>query len=207
MSDLNFFIESDRLYLSYFQPDLDSHCEFLVRLYNTPEFIASIGGKPTSITAVEAARELLEGRFVDEHERNGFGTYLVSLKPTTYTTANNSFPDLLEACVHVGTVSLMRGQPPNCYSVPDLGFAVLPEYTKRGIATEASRALLQYVETEKGVKDVLGLFSPDYEASKAVFLRLGFVDRGLHRLKVFGNVLGAVFTKPGMSDDLKIYGL
>lgn len=101
----------------------------------------------------------------------------------------------------------MRGEPPNCYAAPDLGFAVLPGYTRRGIASEAARLLLDYVDRERGVKDVLGLFDPVNEASRAVFRKLGFEDRGLHTLKVFGGVRGQVFAKPGMDQNLETYGL
>ena len=81
MLDPSFFVETNRLFLSLLQPDDDSHYDFLMESHNTPEFIASIGGLPTSITTREAARTLLAGRFRDEHARNGYGTYLVSLKP------------------------------------------------------------------------------------------------------------------------------
>jgi GNAT superfamily N-acetyltransferase len=210
MSDPSFFIESDRLYLTYFQPDNDAHCDFLVKLYNTPEFIESIGGVATSINNREAARKQLAGRFRTEHARNGYGTYLVSLKPVSdrgnRDQSTDRFGDSLTRCVHVGTVSLMRGEEPNCYSAPDLGFAVLPDYMRQKIATEASQALLTYAEKEKGVNDVLGLFNPTNEASKGVFRSLGFEDRGQHALKVFDGVVGAVFAKPGMDEDLKVYG-
>lgn len=104
MSDPKFFIESDRLYLSYLFPENDAHCDFLVDLYNTPEFIASIGGERTSVTTRENARAQLSGRFRNEHARNGYGTYLISLKPesTEHDQASpaNSTP--------VGTVSLSK---------------------------------------------------------------------------------------------------
>lgn len=67
---------------------------------------------------------------------------------------------------------------------------MLPEYTRRGIASEAAQTLLDYVEREQGVKDVLG-----------------FEDRGLHVLKTFGDVKGQVFTKPGMDHNLETYGM
>ncbi|KAK3681697.1 including n-acetylases of ribosomal protein [Podospora appendiculata] len=199
MVDPSFAIETPRLYISHFVPEDDKHCDFLVELYNTPEFIASIGGAPTSITTRAAARERLAGRFRDEHARNGYGTYLVSLK------ASDATPTLASA-TPIGTVSLMRGEPPNCYTAPDLGFAILPAYMRKGYAKEAAQALLDYVEREQGVEDVVGLFDPKNEASCAVFKSLGFEDRGLRELKVFGGVRGAVWTKPGMAEDLSVYG-
>ena len=138
MTDPNFFIESERLYLCYFQPDDDSPCDFLVRLYTTPEFITSIGGKPTPITTRQAARALMRGRFLSEHARNGYGNYLILLKPgegeSDASRKDLSFQERAANCTPVGTVSLLR----ETYTAPDLGFAVIPEYWRRGIATEAS---------------------------------------------------------------------
>ncbi|KAH9909260.1 including n-acetylases of ribosomal protein [Xylariomycetidae sp. FL2044] len=217
MTDPNFFIESPRLFLCYFQPDDDAHCDFLVQLYNTPEFIASIGGHPTSITTRAAARAQLEGRFRAEHARNGYGTYLILLKPEA--AGDDGEPrgpvvvrfaprdDDDAPCLAVGTVSLMRGEPPDGYAAPDLGFAVLPPYMRRGVATEASRALLAFAERERGVKAVLGLLDPANAASRAVFARLGFQDRGMRELRAFGGVRGAVYALPSMSEDLAVYGL
>lgn len=196
MSDPKFAIESERLLITYFIAENDAHCDFLVELWNTPEFIASIGGKPTSVVTREAARVQLAGRFRAEHARNGYGTYLINLKPQSPS----------EEPRPIGTVSLMRGEEPNCYTAPDLGFAVLPKYMHQGIAVEASRALMEHVEREQGVKDVLGLFDPANEASRGVFRKLGFEDRGTRELKVFGGVKGQVFAKPGMDENLEVYG-
>jgi RimJ/RimL family protein N-acetyltransferase len=208
MTDPSFFISTPRLYLSYFQPLLPSHCDFLVTLYNTPEFIASIGGKPTSITTRATAQKQLQGRFRTEHARNGYGTYLVSLKPSKHDESGDdtTFPEKLAACKHIGTVSLMRGEPPNAYLAPDLGFAILPGEMRNGYACEAAEALLAWAEKHLDVRDVLGLFDPANEASKRVFNRLGFEDRGVMVLKVFGGVEGAVWARKGMAEDMSVYG-
>lgn len=204
MSDPKFYISTPRLYLSYLIAENDKHCDFLVSLYNTPEFIASIGGKPTSVTTREAARKQLAGRFQSEHARNGYGTYLVSLKDGREDTqADNP----LASATPIGTVSLMRGEAPNCYAAPDLGFAILPDFMRKGYAKEASEGIIGYAEKELGVKDVLGLHDPSNEPSCAVFRSLGFEDRGLRELKVFGGVAGQVWAKPGMDEDLSVYGL
>ncbi|KAL1616265.1 hypothetical protein SLS54_008558 [Diplodia seriata] len=213
MTDPNFHISTPRLYLSYLQPSLPAHCDFLVALYNTPEFIASIGGKPTSITTRAAAQAVIAGRFRAEHARNGYGTYLVSLKPapspltnaTTTTTVDppaDDFSERLAACTPIGTVSLSRGEgePPNAYLAPDLGFAILPAFTRRGFAREAAQALLAWAEQQLGVRDVLGLFDPANEASRAIFKSLGFVDCGVRTLTVFGGVRGAVWVREGMEE-------
>ena len=76
---------------------------------------------------------------------------------------------------------------------------------RKGYTKEACIALLEYAERNLGVKDVVGLHDPKNTASSAVFRSLGFEDRGLNRLWVFGDVIGQVWAKPGMSEDLNEY--
>lgn len=210
MTDPNFHITTQRLYLSYLQPSNPAHCDFLVTLWNTPAFIASIGGKPTSITTRGAAEALISGRFRAEHARNGYGMFLVSLKaPTSGASEDDPVPFSahLDKCKPIGTVSLMRGEPPNAYTAPDVGFAILPDEMRKGYAKEAAEGLMAWAEAERGVHDVLGLTEPSNEASQGVLRSLGFEDRGVHALKVFGGVKGAVWTKKGMHGDLSKYGI
>jgi RimJ/RimL family protein N-acetyltransferase len=188
MTDPNFRIETSRLCLSYFQPCNPVHCEFLVRLYT------------------EKARAQLEGRFRAEHARNGYGTYLVSMKSDIANSEQASASEKPESGKPIGTVSLMRGEGENSYTAPDLGFAILPEETRKGYAKEAAIGLLAYAKKNLGVDAVFGLFDPTNAASKGVFHSLGFEDRGVKTLKVFGGVQGAVWTLPGMGKDLSEYG-
>src|SRR6478609_3935735 len=165
MTDPSFFLETPRLFLSYLQGDSDQHCDFMVELYNSPEFIASIGGKPTSIVTREAARRLLTNAFPGDHARNGHGTYLVSLKPAEYSVETpEDIMATLKVATPIGTVSLMRGEEPDRYAAPDLGFAVLPAHMRKGYTKEACQTLLKYVSTEKGVAGVFGFFNPTNEA-------------------------------------------
>ncbi|PIL34166.1 hypothetical protein GSI_03877 [Ganoderma sinense ZZ0214-1] len=210
MADPNFYIESPRFYLSYFQPDLDGHCDFLVKLYNTPEFIRdATGGAGTNIVDRTSARERLSTRFIAEHERNGYGTLLVSLKPSEPARLHGDAPfqERLACCKPIGTVSLMRGDSPTSYKAPDLGFAILPEEMRKGYAKEAAAAFLEWAKRERGVDVVLGLFDPANEGSNATFRSLGFEDRGVHKLVAFGGVMGAVWISPGANTDLSVYGI
>ncbi|KAH7028214.1 acyl-CoA N-acyltransferase [Microdochium trichocladiopsis] len=210
-----------RLLLVRPDPSSRAHADFIVRLYNTPQFIASIGGKPTAITTHDAAAGYIRRRFASEHERNGYGTYLIVLKPGIALGANNNVSestsdgdgttkDEVKAAegkenvqpsdsggTLIGTVSLSRGEGTigkTCYGAPDLGFAVLPEYCRRGIATEASRGVLDWASREKGVDVVLGLHDPTNVASAGVLRKLGFEERGERKLTAFGGNAGLVWT-------------
>ncbi|EME42006.1 hypothetical protein DOTSEDRAFT_35955 [Dothistroma septosporum NZE10] len=201
--DPNFHITTPRLYISYLQASNDSHCDFLVKLWNTPEFVAACG--QTRVDTREAARKVIGGRFIDEHKRNGYGTYLVSLKSHVSGTTAGAFQETVEHCKNVGTVSLMRGVPPKALSAPDLGFAILPEDGRKGYAREASQALVDYAERSLCVSDILGLFDPQNHASKGVFKSLGFQDCGVENLEEFGGIPVAIWVKRGMSTDINAY--
>ncbi|KAK0464001.1 GNAT domain-containing protein [Desarmillaria tabescens] len=102
---------------------------------------------------------------------HGHGQYLVSLKETSK---------------HVGIVSLMKGDSPEqSYPVPDVGFAMLPEVSGQGYATEAARKLLDYASEVLGVKEVFGFTDAKNTASRRVLEKLGLEDRGVHLLRVF----------------------
>ncbi|KAK1761586.1 hypothetical protein QBC47DRAFT_370448 [Echria macrotheca] len=205
MTDPNFYVETPRLFLSYLQPTLDAHCDFMVTLYNTPGFIASIGGGPSPIMTREAARKLLAGRFPSEHARNGYGTYLVSLKPSS--SSGDKLHDLKNA-TPIGTVGLMRGEPPDCYDAPDIGFVVLPEHMRKGYTKEAAVGIMDFLEKEGKLDNgVFGFCNPKNEASMGVLRGLGFEYRGDRPLRVFGGELSAVWTRKGMAEDLEGYAL
>ncbi|CAG8057699.1 unnamed protein product [Penicillium olsonii] len=133
-----FAIPSDRLYISYFLPDSPEHCAFLVKLWNTGEFIKTSGR--TGIDTPEKASNFLRNRVHADYARNNYGIFLVSLKSNENATLSESTP--------IGTVSLMKGDSPDSYLAPDIGYAILPEETGKGYATEAAVALLEYARKE-----------------------------------------------------------
>ncbi|KAI4730386.1 acyl-CoA N-acyltransferase [Aureobasidium sp. EXF-10728] len=177
MTDPTFLLTTPRLTISHLDPSNPLHCTFLVSLWNTPEFLSMLNGKPTPITTPSAAKSLIQNRFLAEHARNGYGTYLVSLADTT----------------PIGTVSLMRGQDSGLLA-PDLGFAVLSQYLRQGYAVEAAKALLGYAAREKGVTAVFGFCDEGNAASMGVLGKLGFRWEGVRRIEEFGGKETAVWS-------------
>ncbi|THW85793.1 acyl-CoA N-acyltransferase [Aureobasidium pullulans] len=192
MKDPNFLITTPRLTISYLDPSNPSHCQFMVNLWNTPEFITMLGGKPTSITTPSAAKSLIENRFIADHERNGYGIYLVSLL------------DDGQPGTPIGTVSLMRGENSSLLA-PDIGFAMLSEYMRKGYAVEAGKALIDYVGKEQGVTAIFGFCNGKNEASMGALRRLGLKWEGLRVVKDFGDDETACWSW-GM-EDVREYGL
>ncbi|KAF2423337.1 acyl-CoA N-acyltransferase [Tothia fuscella] len=190
--DPNFLIETPRLLLSHFLPSDPKHCAFLVTTYNSPLFIASEG--ETGIVDNETARERIEGRFVQQHQQFGYGTYLVSLKPSPATDSTEPIP--------IGSVSLTRGLEPGSCPVPDIGYAIIPEMNGQGYATESAKYLLEHAKTVLHVQEVFGFCSPDAAeaASMRVMEKIGMTYKGVWRIKGFNDQPSHVYVLPGMKD-------
>ncbi|KAJ5185658.1 Acyl-CoA N-acyltransferase [Penicillium cf. griseofulvum] len=189
----DFKISTPRLQITPFNPADTTHSAFLVQLWNTDDFISSCG--KTGITTPEKASSFLQGRVSAHYAYHGYGMFLVSrhtddgLKP-------------------IGTVSLMRGMPPDSgYLAPDIGFAMLPEEGRKGYATEAAKGLLEYANKDLGVDAVFGFCSPTNQRSRGALEKIGMEFRGVRPLKAFGGEDSAVYVLSGMSEDLSVYNL
>lgn len=187
MSDPNFYFESERLRMSYWLASSDEHCAFLFKLFNEPHFIEGEGN--TGVDSVEKARTRL-GRFAEEHTRNGYGSFLVSLK---------------ESGKHIGTVSLMRGKD-SVITLPDVGFAITQEETKKGYATEAAKATIEWLKRERGVDGVFGFCDPGNTKSRRALERAGLEFKGIMTLYQFGGIEGCCYALPELKDP-KEYGV
>jgi RimJ/RimL family protein N-acetyltransferase len=194
--DPAFSFQSERLYISHWLPDNPVHCDFLVALYNTPLFIQSCG--KSGIDTRDKAKNFIEKRWNADFARNGYGQYLVSIKTKPDATLAESVP--------IGSVSLMRGVPPDAYDVPDIGYVIIPEENGKGYATEAAKRLMEYAREELGVKGVFGFCGANHKHSQAVLRKL-LEYRGERNLRVFGEERSAVYALPEMDQDLKVYGV
>lgn len=189
----DFTIPTPRLQISPFNPADPAHCDFLVQLWNTDDFISSCG--KTGVTTTEKASSFLQGRVSEHYAYHGYGIFLVSRR-----TDDGLQP--------IGTVSLMRGIPPSPhYLAPDIGFAILPEEGRKGYATEAAKALMEYANKTLGVDAVFGFCSPANQRSRGTLEKLGMEFRGIKPLKVFGSEESAIYALPGMSEDLSVYNI
>jgi RimJ/RimL family protein N-acetyltransferase len=192
---------TEQLEFIRFSDTIPSHASFLLALWNTDLFI-SLEGK-TGIDTPEKALGVIQNRYLKEYARNGYGTYILRLKPAFRTLElAEKWPEHF-----VGTVSLSKGNDATSFTAPDLGFATVPEMTGKGIATEAAKGVLAYADKELGVKDVFGLCDPDNKGSRRVIEKSGLEFRGIRKLAPFGGVMGAVYCTPSMNKDLSVYNL
>jgi len=127
--------------------------EFVFRLVNEPSFLSNIGDK--GVRNLEDARQfILEGPWTCQ-EKHGYGQFLVELK---------------EGGVPIGICGLLYRES---LDVTDVGFALLPEYRKRGLAYEATDAVLKYGHSTLGIDKIVGLTSEENLASIRVLEKLG----------------------------------
>ncbi|MFK7971278.1 MAG: GNAT family N-acetyltransferase, partial [Bacteroidia bacterium] len=56
---------------------------------------------------------------------------------------------------------------------PDIGFAILPEYERKGYTTEAGHAMVELAKEQYKLTSLLGITIPDNTASQKVLEKLG----------------------------------
>ncbi len=143
-------VETPRLRLRELTVD---DADFVFRLVNEPSFLSNIGDK--RVRNLDDARQfILEGPWTRQ-ERSGHGQFLVELK---------------ERGIPIGICGLLYRKS---LDVTDVGFALLPEYWKRGFAYEAADAVLKYGHSKLGIDRIVGLTSKETPASISVLEKLG----------------------------------
>jgi RimJ/RimL family protein N-acetyltransferase len=183
-----FSIPTERLHISYFQPGNSEHSTFLARLWSN-----------SGIDTPEKADQFIKTRIQADYNRNKYGQLLVSLKLSPNASVAES--------KLIGVVSLMKGEPPNAYLQPDIGYSIVPEENGKGYATEAAIGLLDYARQELGVEGVFGFCGKNDSRSRRVLEKIGLEFRGEKKLRVFGGADSAVYALPGMDQDLRVYGI
>jgi ribosomal-protein-alanine N-acetyltransferase len=104
--------------------------------------------------------ELLLGHFADRPEEIAWHRYVL----------------LRERRVLVGTVNAFRW--PERQEEAEIGYAIVPEFWRRGLATEAAMALVEFVEASGGVRRLCAHTYPRLLASVRILERCGFVLEG-----------------------------
>lgn len=132
--------------------------EFVNEILNTPKFLQYIGDR--QVRTVEQAAEFIENRYRQSYVDHGFGLYAVELKDGT----------LIGMCGFVRRDTL---------DGPDLGFAFLPQFERKGYGLESATAMLEYGQKSLGFQTVFAITSLDNDASGTLLKKLGFTLSGL----------------------------
>ncbi|KTF16705.1 GNAT family N-acetyltransferase [Pseudoalteromonas sp. H105] len=124
---------------------------FILMLLNQPCFYENIADK--GIYTREQAEDYIQNAFINSHQINGFGPYIVTLKDST----------------PIGMVGLFKR---DYLHFPDIGYAFLSQYTGRGYATESCDMLIRHVKNR--FKKITAITSTGNTASQRILKKLNF---------------------------------
>lgn len=144
-------LETDRLILREMNA---GDAAFILDLLNQPSFIKYIGDR--GVRDLDGSRDFIENRYRASYSVNGYGLYTVELKETSRQIGMCGF--------------VKRDTLPG----PDIGFAFLPQYEKKGYAYESAAAVMDYGREILGFDRVLAITTIDNEASGKLLEKLGF---------------------------------
>jgi RimJ/RimL family protein N-acetyltransferase len=147
-----FIVETERLLLREFD---EGDAQAFYILGSDPAIIRYTGDPGGGLASVEQALEILRSHPLADYQKYGFGRW---------------------ACVHKasGEVIGFAGlKYLDDLREVDIGYRLLPAYWGLGLATEASRAALNYGFTRLGLGRIIGLVVPDNRASVRVLEKLG----------------------------------
>lgn len=143
-------VETERLILRNLTFD---DAPFILHLVNTPSWIQYIGDR--GVRNLEDARNYLKNGPLKSYELNGFGLYLIVLKT---------------AGTPIGMCGLIKR--PSLKDV-DIGFALLPEYTGKGLAFEAASATMEFAKNNLQLSRIVAITDPENERSQKLLLKIG----------------------------------
>jgi RimJ/RimL family protein N-acetyltransferase len=143
-------LQTDRLTLCQLST---SDAPFIVNLLNTPSWLEFIGDR--GVNTLNDARDYILNGPVASYNQFGFGLYLVKL------TENN---------VPIGLCGLLKRES---LEDVDIGFAFMPEYTRKGYGYEAASAVMTYARETLNLKRIVAITAPTNQSSINLLERLG----------------------------------
>ncbi|MEQ9467324.1 MAG: GNAT family N-acetyltransferase [Ekhidna sp.] len=138
-----------------------SDASFFFELMNSEGWLRHIGdrGIRSRDDALKYISSLNEG-----HESNGYGLYAITIEERPIEERP------------IGVCGLLKR---DYLDHPDLGFALLPEFTGKGYIQEAGTCILDDAFQNQGLDKVLAITSDDNAASQATLRKLGFYLKGM----------------------------
>ncbi len=127
---------------------------FILELVNDPGWLTYISQH--SINTLDKARDYICERLLAAYAEHGYGLWLIE------RVSDNAM---------LGMCGLVRRES---LPAPDLGFALLAQYSGQGYAFEASQAAIQYAKDNTPYGSLLAITLPDNKASIRLLQRLGF---------------------------------
>lgn len=145
-------IETKRLQLREFSR---KDAGFILQLLNTPGWIRYIGDRQIKTEA--DARKFIQNYLIRAHQSSGLGFWRITLKDSNQS---------------IGMCGLIKR---DYLDNIDIGYAIMPEYYKKGYALEAAQAVLNYAKQELKLVRLLAVVDKNNAASIKLLTNLGMV--------------------------------
>lgn len=142
--------ETDRLIL---KPTTLADAEFIRSLYNSPKWIKFIGDR--QLNTVKDAENYIQTKLMPQMKRLGYGTYTIIRKSDGEK---------------VGSCGLYDREGVNGI---DIGFALLPDFEKKGYAFESVNYLKEIGFSNLKLKQISGITSKKNKASQDLLIKIG----------------------------------
>lgn len=147
-------IQTERLNIR--ELDSAADAEFIFALLNMPKFLQFIGDR--GVRSTDEAAMFIDERYRQSYRDHGFGLYAVELKGDEQK--------------QIGLCGFVKRDH---LEFPDIGFAFLPEFERKGYGFESATAVLDHGREKLGFRRVLAITSLDNDASGRLLEKLGFV--------------------------------
>jgi ribosomal-protein-alanine N-acetyltransferase len=142
--------ETERLIL---KPTTKEDAKFILDLFNTPKWIEFIGVR--NVSNIKDTEAYIENKMTPQFERLGFGNY---------TLIRKSDGEKIGSCGLYDREGL---------DGIDIGFALLPNFEKKGYAFEGVNKLKEVALSDFKLKEISGITSKKNTASQNLLMKIG----------------------------------
>ena len=140
--------------LSFYQLTL-ADAPLILRLLNEESFIRNIGDR--NVRTLEQAEQYLQAGPLRSYQLYGFGM----LRLVRISDGAN-----------IGLAGLVYRE---YLGIPDVGYAMLPEFSGQGYGSEAAKAVFEYGKNVLNLPQIVGIVAPENVASKKILEKIGLV--------------------------------
>ncbi|MNF44716.1 hypothetical protein D3C85_143760 [compost metagenome] len=142
--------ETERLIL---KPTTITDAEFIRNLFNTPKWIEFIGDR--KLNTIKEAENYIETKMTPQIERLGYGNYTIIRKSDGEKVGSCGLYD------RAGVQGI------------DIGFALLPDFEKKGYAFESVNYLKEMALNDFNLNQISGITSKKNKASQNLLVKIG----------------------------------
>ena len=143
-------LETERLII---EEATQGDTSFIFKLLNSPNWLQYIGDR--GINTEADALEYINESLIGSYRQNGYGLYKMVLK---------------DGSESIGLCGFLKRDYLN---YEDIGFAILPQYERKGYTFEAANAMMKYGEKELGLSQVYAITTAKNTGSQKVLEKIG----------------------------------